>query len=138
MRRRDDRSTAGHRLGDRHPEALEARRVDDGRCAAVEACELLVGDTAEPHDPAPVELGLVAPPRSACDREHELEIGEKLERLDERLEVLARLERRNREQVREPEIGRLPVEGELGTDPWMRDERPLPREAESAPRNRRP
>ena len=59
--RGDDRRAARHRLGDRHPEALEARRVDDGRGAAVEPRELLVGDASEPHDPRPVELAAARP-----------------------------------------------------------------------------
>ena len=42
VRRGDDRRAGRHRLGDRHPEALEARRVDDGRGAAVEARQLVV------------------------------------------------------------------------------------------------
>ena len=46
--RRDHRGNAARqRLDDRDPEALEARRVGEGRRAAVEPRELVVGDEAE-------------------------------------------------------------------------------------------
>ena len=43
MRRDDARRAARHRLEHRDPEALEARRVDERRRAAVESRELVVG-----------------------------------------------------------------------------------------------
>ena len=107
VRRRDDRRAGGHRLGDRHAEALEARWVgDDGR-SAVEPGELLVADAAEPDDTGPVELRLLAPALAADDHEREPRVAEQRERLDERAEVLARLERCDREQVRPAEVGGL-------------------------------
>ena len=137
MRGGDDGRTAGHRLGDRHPEALEPRRVDDRGGAAVERGELVVGDAAEPHDAGPVELGLLAPARPADDDELELGVGEERERLDERAEVLARLERRDRQQVRGLAPRRGPVGVVLGRDPGVRDDDPLAREAERRRRRRR-
>ena len=100
MRRGDDRRAAGHRLGDRHPEPLEPRGIDDGGGAAVERRELVVADPPEPRDSRPVELRLLAPARSADDGELEPEVVEQRERLDERSQVLSRLERRHRQQVR--------------------------------------
>ena len=47
---RDDRAPAGERLGDRDPEPLVERRVDEAARAAVEAGELLVRDGSEPGD----------------------------------------------------------------------------------------
>ena len=61
MRGGDDRAAAGHRLDDRHPEALEARGIDGDRGAAVETRELVVGDEPEPADPGVVEERLLAP-----------------------------------------------------------------------------
>ena len=107
MRRGDDRRARRHRLGDRHPEALEPRGVDDRGGAPVEARELGVGDAAEPDDARPVELRLLAPARSADDGEREPGVGKERVRLDQRAEVLARLERGHRQQVGLTEIGRL-------------------------------
>ncbi len=61
VRRGDDRCARGHRLGDRHAEALEARRIDDRGGAAVEPRELLVGDAAEPHDAGHGRAAAAAP-----------------------------------------------------------------------------
>ncbi len=108
VRRRHDRRPARHRLDDRHPEALEARRVDGDGGAAVEAGQLLVGDEAEPTHPRVVELRLLAPALAAGDREQDVAAEEPV-RLDERLEVLARLERGDAEDVGRAEIGRGPV-----------------------------
>ena len=69
MRRGDDGRPAGHRLDDRHPEALEPRWVDDRRRAAVEARELRVTDAPEGEDAGAVELRLLAPARPADDEQ---------------------------------------------------------------------
>ena len=129
VRRRDDRHAAGHRLRDRHPEALEARRVDgDGR-PAVEPCELLVGDEPEPDDVRPAQLGLVAPAGAAGDREQEVAVEQPVG-LDERGQVLARLERGDGEHVRPAEVGALPVGAERLLHAGIRDLDPLRRDAE--------
>ena len=99
MRRGDNRCTARHRLRDRHPEPLEARWVDDRRGTAIEARELGVADAAEPVDAGPVERRLVAPAGAADDREPKSRVVEQPEGLDQRPEVLARLERRDGEEV---------------------------------------
>ena len=111
MRRGHRRRPARHRLDDRHPEALEAGRIDgDGR-AAVEPRELLVGDEAEPDDVRSPQLRLVTPAAAARDREQGV-VAEQAMRGDERLQVLARLERRHGEHVRPAEVGTLPVRPE--------------------------
>ena len=100
MRRGDDRRTRGHRLGDRHPESLEPRRIDDGGGAAIEPRQLLVVDAPQAEDAGPVELGLLAPTAAPDDGERQARIVEQRERLDEGAEILAGLERGDREQVR--------------------------------------
>ena len=129
VRRRDDRRAARHRLDDRHAEPLEPRRVDDGRRAAVEARELVVGDAAEPDHARHVEPRLRAPSGAADDREREV-AAEEAERVDERAEVLARLERRHRQQVRQPEVGTSPSAVNTASTPGMRDADPLRRDPE--------
>ena len=116
----DDGAAGRHRLQHRDPEALEARRVDRRRRAAVEARELGVRHEPEPADPVAGELGLLAPALAAGDREQEV-AAEQLVGLDERLEVLARLERRDGEEVRRAEVGRRPVGRELGPRRRMSD-----------------
>ena len=73
MRGDHRRDAARERLDDRDPEALEARRVGEGRRAAVEPGELLVGDEAEqPH-----ALGLQRPLLPALEpgeRERQLRV----------------------------------------------------------------
>ena len=137
VRRGDDGRARRHRLGDRHAEALEPRRVDDDRRAAVEPRQLGVGDAAEPHDARPVELGLRAPAGAARDDEREAEVGDERKRLDERAQVLARLERRHRERIRRAELCRLALRGELGADARMRDQDAVAREARAWRRRRR-
>ena len=129
MRRRDNRHAAGHRLDDRHPEALEARGVDDDRRAAVEPRQLLVGDEAEPDDVRAGEERLLAPARAARRREEQL-FAEQPMGLRERLEVLPRLERRDRQHVGPAELGALAVRPELRLQAGPRDANPLGRDAE--------
>ena len=59
--------------------------------------------------PGRSSCGLLAPAAATDDDERELGVGEQPERLDERAEVLARLERRDRQEVRAAEVGRRPV-----------------------------
>jgi hypothetical protein len=130
MRRCDDRRARRHRLGHRHAEALESRRVDDRCCAAVEAGELVVGDAAEPDDAGAVELRLLAPAGATGDGERKPTVGNERVGVDERGEVLARLEGRDREQVRLPEVLGVAVGSELLADARVCDDDPVPREAE--------
>ena len=118
---------------DRHPEALEARRVDERRRAAVEARELVVGHVAEPDDARPVERRLLAPALAAGDREREAVAASSAMRLDERAEVLARLERRDREHVAAAEVGasrRRLVK--TASTPGLRDAHAAPRASRAA------
>ena len=99
VRRGDDRRAGRHRLGDRHPEALEARRVDDDRGAAVEPRELARRRRGRAgRRRARSSCGCSPQPCAADDGERELGVGEQREGLDERAEVLARLERRDGQQ----------------------------------------
>ena len=134
----DDGCAAGHRLGDRHPEALEPRRVDDRGGASVEGRKLIVGHTTEPDDAGPVELGLLAPARAADDGQLELGVGEERERLDQRAEILARLERRDREQVRALAPRRGPVGVVLGRRSRGARRRSARAGSRASPRCRRP
>ena len=127
---RDHRRTACHRLGDRHPEPFEAGRVDDGRGAAVEARELLIGHVSQPDDAAAVELRLLAPPGSADDAEEEILTGEQRERVDEHAEVLPGLERRDREHVGRAQIRALAVRGVRALISSVRDDDAVPRKPE--------
>src|SRR5579864_3200153 len=113
MGRRDDRRPTGHRLGDRHAEALVARRVDHHRSTAIEPRELVVVDAAEAHDAGTVELRLLTPALPSDDDECEVPLAEERPRLGERAEVLARLERRDRQYVRLTEVGGVSLNREL-------------------------
>ena len=130
MRRRDHRRAGSHRLRHRHPEALEAGGVDDRGGAAVETRKLLVGHAPEPDDAGAVELRLLAPADAAGDGEREAPVGDQRVRVDERAEVLARLESRHREQVRPAEVLEVAVGVELGADAGGCDDDPLPRKAQ--------
>ena len=88
---RDDRAAAGERLGDRDPEALVERGVDEAAGAAVERGELVVADLAEPGD---VRRRLDVPPAAGTD-DPELA----LDGGGDPGEVLPRLERADREHV---------------------------------------
>src|SRR2546422_79086 len=99
MRRDHARRAARHRLHDGHPEPFEARREDERLGAAVPAREVLVADEAEPDDALVLEHRLIAPTRAPGDGERVRSAEERV-RLDERAEVLARLECRNAEEVR--------------------------------------
>ena len=99
MRRGDDRHAARHRLEHGNPEAFEERRVDEYGRASVEARELLVVDVAEADYSRPVESRLRPPPAGPDDRERQT-IAAQLARVEQRLEVLPRLQRRNRQHVR--------------------------------------
>ena len=137
VRRDYDRDAARHRLDHRDAEALEARRVrDDGR-ATIETRELGVGDIAEPPDPRPVEERLLAPALGSDDGELEVAAEQAL-RLDEDLEVLARLERRDREDVRRAEIGGRPVGAIDVLRRRVRDVDPLTRDRRASAPRRRP
>ena len=83
------------------PKPSKRDGIDRGRRAAIEPRELVVGDEAEPADPARVELRLVSPALSAGDREQEI-AAEQPVGIDEGLEVLPWLESRDGEQVRAP------------------------------------
>ena len=129
VRRSDDGRSARHRLDDRDPEALEPRRVRDDRRSAIQTGELGVRDVPEPVDARPVEERLLAPALRSDDGEPEIAPKERL-RLDQHLEVLPRLERRDREDVRCTEIRRRPVGREHGLRRRMRDADPLGRDTE--------
>ena len=120
VRRRRHGHAGRHRLEHGDPEALEARRIDEDGGAAVEARKLVVVDVAEPDDAGPVEARLRPPTRRADDCERELSV-EQLVRGEQRLEVLPRLERRNREGVRPPELGALALAREDGRRGGMCD-----------------
>ena len=120
VRGRRHRDAARHRLEHGNPEALEARRVDEDRRAAVEARELAIVDVAEPDHAGPVEPRLRAPARRADDRERKLSV-EQLVRGEQRLEVLPRLERRDGQRVRPPEVGALALAREDRRRSRMRD-----------------
>ena len=78
------------------------------------------------------------PGRSSCgcsphpappdDDERQAGVREQRERLDERAEILARLERRHRQHVRPAEVGDGAVRGERRADARVGDEHPLTRE----------
>ena len=120
VRRADDRRAARHRLDHRQPEALEARRVGEHRGAAVQARQLVVVHVAEPDDARPVERRLLAPTFRADDRQPEVVAGEQRVCLDERREVLARLERRHGEDVVAAELGLRAVAREDVVDSGQR------------------
>ena len=126
----DDRSAARHRLGDRHPEALEPRRVDHRRGAAVEPRELLVGDPSERARRRAGRARAARPTRAAGDDQLEPGVLEKAECLDQRAEVLPGLERRDGEEVGLLTPGVGPVGRVLGADPGVGHDDPLAWEAE--------
>jgi hypothetical protein len=103
VRRRHDGHPAGHRLDDRHPEALEERRVDDDARTPIEPREIRRRRVAEADDARHVERRRASPPGGTCDGKGELAAEEPV-RVDEGREVLARLERRDRQHVRTAEI----------------------------------
>ena len=105
VRRADDRRAAGHGLDHRQPEPLEPRGVREHRGAAVEPRQLVVVHVAEPDDARPVERRLLAPSLRADDRQQQVAATEQRMRLDERREILARLERGHREDVVAAELG---------------------------------
>src|SRR6202007_1141722 len=93
------------RLDDRDAEALEARGVDEGGRATVERRKLPVGGRAEPGHATTARLA--STPASRAD-DAQLD-PETLRGRDRILEVLARLERPDREEVlalRAPAVGR--------------------------------
>ena len=137
VRRADDRCAAGHRLDHRQPEALEPRRVDERGGAAVEPCELVVVDIAEPDDARQIESGLLAPALGADDGEHEVVVPRPGEGIDERGEVLPRLERRHGEHVRTAEIGRFADGAEHAVDAGRSDTDTFLRDAEQLDRLQR-
>ena len=59
---------------------------------------------AEPHHAGRVERRLLTPARRARDRERQAALSKRAVRVEQRREVLARLERRDRERVRPAEI----------------------------------
>ena len=89
---RHDRAAAGERLGDRDPEALVERGVDEAARAAVEARELLVADLAEPARRS--RAARRRPSRGAPTTRSSPSTAAAI-----RAEVLARLERPDREHV---------------------------------------
>ena len=91
-RARHDRRPARHRLEHRQPEALVERREDEAARAAVERGELLVVDPARPS-PAPRPRPSPGAPTTRSSTSG------KPRRLDRAREVLARLERSDREHV---------------------------------------
>jgi hypothetical protein len=129
MGRRDDRDAAGHRLEHRHAEALVERRVDEDARAAVEAWELLRRRVAELHDSGGVELRLVAPACSPGHSERE-PAAQQAVRLDQRREVLAGLERRDRQRIGLLELHALPDRRELRSHARIRNVNPLRRHGE--------
>ena len=72
MVRADDRRPARHRLDDRHPEPLEARREDEHGRTAVEARQLVVRDVVDDAHAETVEHVEVLPRLARADREHVL------------------------------------------------------------------
>ena len=124
MRRCDDRCTAGHRLDDRHPEALESRGVRRDRCPSVERRQLGVRDVAQPAHARVVEQRLLAPARAPDDGEQRV-AGEHSVGFGERLQVLARLERRHRDDVGRAEVCHIAVGGENLLDTRWRNPDPL-------------
>src|SRR5581483_1982241 len=113
VRGRDDGHAARHRLDDRHAEALEARRVDEDLGSPVELREPVVLDVAE----AALERD-AAPTRAADGGERNAEA---LGRALRCREVLPRLERRDREQVRMAEVGSRARRAEALVDAGVRD-----------------
>ena len=112
---RDDRRPARHRLEHGQPEPLVQRRVEDAASAAVERSELRIRDLADPA----VDLD-TSPP--ACAHDAQLEPG--LARsIDDALEVLPRLERRDREDV--VAVRARAVRTEDGIDAVRHDANPL-------------
>ena len=79
-----------------------------------------------------VEQRLLAPPFAAGDGEQEV-AAEQAVRLDERLEVLARLERGDGEHVRRAEVGAVPSGREDVAHAGVRDADPLRRDARASP-----
>src|SRR5207244_941562 len=94
---------------------LEAGRVCDHRCSAVERGELLVALPAETEDPGRIERRLLAPARAAYDGQRK-PLPEQALGVDEDPEVLARFERRDREDVLAAEIGVPAVRAEGASD----------------------
>ena len=112
---RHHRRPAGHRLEHGQPEALVQRRVEDAASAAVERRELRVRDLADPA----VDLD-TSPP--ACAHHAQLDPG-LARRVDGALEVLSRLERRDREDV--VAVRARAVRAEDGIDAVRDDANPL-------------
>src|SRR5207244_3970293 len=76
-----------------------------------------------------LEHRLIAPTRAPGDGER-VRSSEERVRLDERAEVLARLECRNAEEIRPLEVGPLALGAEARVEPWVRDAHPLRRHAQ--------
>ena len=108
MIRDDDGRAARHRLEDGDAEPLEQRRVNEHVGTPVERGQRVGGDVARQDDAGVVEPGLLAPAGAA--REHEPVLAsEQAPGLDEPVQVLARLERPDAEDVRPPvERGTIP------------------------------
>ena len=113
---RHDRAAAGHRLERRQAVALVERREDETAGRAVEAHELLVADPpGQDHGhrrPRKLALEvLVAPALAAGDHERHV-AAERRDRAQRADEVLARLERADRQHVR-------PVDAEARAQPGV-------------------
>ena len=126
----DDGRTAGHRLGDRHPEALESRRVDDRGGAPVERGELLVGHAAEAHDPGRSSSGCSPQPAPPTTASSSSGVGE-----SENASTSVPRFLRGSSVATVSRYGasarRGPVGVVLGRDPGMRHDDPFAREAEA-------
>jgi hypothetical protein len=126
MRGCDDGNATRHCLHDRHSESLEPGRVDE-RCRAThQPWHLRICDEPELQDPGVVEQRLVAPTGGARNGQRQLPT-QRPPCLDQRLEILARLERGEAEHVRPAELGTLPVRRVSGSDSRRCDADPLGR-----------
>ncbi len=124
VRRDDRRRAARHRLDDGDSEALEPGREDEGLGAAVEPGQLLVRHVSEPAHAGALELDLGPPPGRAGDGEQEVAVEQPV-RGEQRLQVLARLQRRHGEDVRLSQIGALALRPEVGAHAGRRQLDPL-------------
>jgi hypothetical protein len=103
VRRHDGWNSRRHRLDDRHPETLEPRGQNERGGTAIERRQPLVLDVSERSHAGPLQRRLFAPSLPADDREGGGIVEESV-RVEQCLQILARLERRDAEQIRLSQI----------------------------------
>jgi hypothetical protein len=127
MGRGYSRCAARECLDDRESEALEHRRIDESQGAAIEGRELVVFDIAQQPHALRYTGRVYARSETAGDDEQELVAPppQALEGVDQRPKVLARLERRDCQNIGVLELSTRPFRAKARVDPRIGDVDPL-------------